>query len=235
MLLHLNLKVNLIGNTEADGTKNGVKIAVPLKHLSNFWRSLEMPFINCKVEISLKRYERCLLTAANTATFRITDVKRYVPIVTLSIEGNSKLSKLLNEGFKRPIYCNEYKVTPNKTVEIAAVNEEKYIRELPDSSFQGVKRLFILAYDQTAGNNQVSFNSYKKNFLPRVKIDNYNIQVDRRNFCDQPINDSVKQYDEIRKVSTGQGDDYTTSCLLDVAYFENNYRLIAAVNLSKFK
>ena len=149
MLLHLNLKVNLIGNTEADGTKNGVKIAVTLKHLSNFWRSLEMPFINCKVEISLKRYERCLLTAANTATFRITDVKRYVPIVTLSIEGNSKLSKLLNEGFKRPIYCNEYKVTPNKTVETAAANEEKYIRELFDSSCQGVKRLFVLAYDNT--------------------------------------------------------------------------------------
>ena len=72
------------------------------------------------------------------------------------------MSKLLNEGFKRPIYCNEYKVTPNKTVEIAAVNEEKYIREVPDSSFQGVKRLFILAYDKTADNNQVSFNSYKK-------------------------------------------------------------------------
>ena len=89
MLLHLNLKVNLIGNTEADGTKNGVKIAVPLKYLSNFWRSLEMPLINCKVELSLKWYERCLLTAATTATFKITDAKLYVPIVTLSVEDNS--------------------------------------------------------------------------------------------------------------------------------------------------
>ena len=76
-------KANLIGNTEANGTKNGVKIAVPLKYLSNFWRSLEMPPINCKVEISLKWYERCLLTAATTATLRITDAKLYVPIVTL--------------------------------------------------------------------------------------------------------------------------------------------------------
>ena len=66
-----------------------------------------MPFINCNVELSLKWCERCLLTAANTATFRITDAKLYVPIVTLSIEDNSKLSKLLNEGFKRPIYWNE--------------------------------------------------------------------------------------------------------------------------------
>ena len=89
-----------IGNTENNGTKNGVKIAVPLKYLSNFWRSLEMPLINCKVELSLKWYERCLLTTANTATFKITDAKLYVPIVTLSAEDNAKLSKLLGKGFK---------------------------------------------------------------------------------------------------------------------------------------
>ena len=96
-----------------------------------------MPLINCKVELSLKWYETCLLTAANTATFKITDAKLYVPIVTLSIEDNSKLSKLLNEGFKRPIYWNEYKVTPNKIVEIANANDKEYIRELLDSSCQG--------------------------------------------------------------------------------------------------
>ena len=88
-------KASLIGNTEENETKYGVKIAVSLKYLSNFWRSLEMPLINCKVELSLKWYERCLLTAATTATFRITDAKLYVPIVTLSIEDNSKLTKLI--------------------------------------------------------------------------------------------------------------------------------------------
>ena len=66
----------------------------------------------------------------------------------------------------------------------------------------------------------------------RVKTDSCNIEIDGRNFYDQPINDSIKQYDEVRKISTGQGDDYTTSCLLDYSYFENNYRLIAA-DLSK--
>ena len=227
-------KANLIGNTEANGAKNGVKIAVPLKYLSNFWRILEMPLINCKVELSLKCYERCLLTATNTATFTVTDAKLYVSIVTLSIEDNSKLTELLNEGFKRPIYWNEYKVTPNKVVEIAAVNDVKYIRELLDSSCQGVKRLFVLPYNNTAGNNQVSVDSYKKYFLPRVKIDNYNLEIDGRNFYDQPINCSIKQYDEIRKISTGQGDDYTTGCLLDYPYFTKNYRLLAA-DLSKQK
>ena len=144
------------------------------------------------------------------------------------------MPKLLNQGFKIPIYWNEYKVTPNKIAEIADVNEEKPIRELLDSSCQGVKRLFVLAYNNTAGNGQVSVDSYKKYFLPRVKIDNYNIEIDVSNFYDQPINDSIKQYDEIRKISTGQRDDYTTGCLLDYSYFRKNYRLIAA-DLSKTK
>ena len=108
------------------------------------------------------------------------------------------------------------------------------MRELLDLSYQRVKRLFVLAYDNTEGNDQVSVYSFKTYFLPRVKIENYNIKIDGRNFYDQPINDSIKQYDEIRKISTGQGDDYTTGCLLDFAYFENNYRLIAA-DLSKQK
>ena len=173
-------------------------------------------------------------TGADSATFKITDAKFYAPIVTLSEADNVKLSKLLGEGFKRSIYWNKYKVIGNKIVEIATNNEEKYIRELLDSSWQGVKRLFVLAYNNKEGDNKVSVDSFKKYFLPRVKIENYNIEIDGKNFYDQPINDSIKQYDEIRKISTGQGDDYTTGCLLDFSYFKNNYRLIAA-DLSKQK
>ena len=193
-----------------------------------------MPLIKCNVELSLKWYETCLLTTATTATFEITDAKLYVSVVTLSVEHNLKLSKLLSEGFKRPIYWNEYKVTPNKITEITANNDIKYIRELLGSSCQGVNRLFVLVYDNTAGNNQVSVDSYKKYFLPRIKINTYNIEIDGRNFYDQPINDSIKQYDEVRKISTGKGDDYTTGCLLDFSYFEKNYRIVA-VDLSKHK
>ena len=86
-------------------------------------------------------------------------------------------------------------------IEIADNNEEKYIREFLDSSYQGVKRLFVLAYYNTEGNNQVSINSFKKYFVPRVKIENYNIEIDGRNFYDQSINHSIKQYDEVRKIS----------------------------------
>ena len=80
----------------------------------------------------------------------------------------------------------------------------------------------MLAYNNTADNDEVSIDSYKKYVLPRVKKDNYNIEIYGRNFYDQPINDSMKQNDEVRKISTGQGDDYTTGCLLDFAYLENN-------------
>ena len=106
--------------------KNGAKIAVPLKYLTNFWRSLEMLLINCKVELSLKWNENCMLfSEEGNSVFAITDTKLYVPIVTLSAEDNVKLSKLLGEGFKRSIYWNKYKVIPNKTY-----NANQYIREL---------------------------------------------------------------------------------------------------------
>ena len=79
--------------------------------------------------------------------------------------------------------------------------------------------MFVLAYYNIEGNNQVSIDSFKKYFLSRVKIENYNIEIDRRDFYDQSINDSVRQYHEIRKILAGQGDDYTTGCLLDFTYF----------------
>ena len=125
-------KASGIGDTENNGTKNGIEIAVPLKYLSNFWISLETPFINCKVELSLKCIENCVLTTAanaNKTTFEITDAKLYVPIVALSIEDNAKLSKLLGEGFKRSIYWNKYKVIENTVVQFSDENLEKYIKE----------------------------------------------------------------------------------------------------------
>ena len=63
-----------------------------------------------------------------------------------------------------------------------------------DSSWQGVKRLFVLAYNNTAGNNQVSVDSFKKYFLPRVKIENYDIEIDWRKFYDQSVNDSINPF-----------------------------------------
>ena len=80
-----------------------VKIAVSLKYLSNFWRSLEMPLINCKIHLDLNWSKGCVMSTIADTTFKITDTKLYVPIVTLSSKNNVKLVKLLEEGFKRPV------------------------------------------------------------------------------------------------------------------------------------
>ena len=119
-------------------------------------------------------------TGADSTTFKITNAKLYVPIVNLSAEDNAKLSKLLGEGFKRSIQWIKYKVIDNIEVSINRANEKythkkKYKREQFDASYQGVKRLFVLANDNIAGNDQVSIDSFKRYFLPRVKIENYNI------------------------------------------------------------
>ena len=92
--------------------------------------------------------------------------------------------------------------------------------------------MFVLHNNNKEGDNKVSVDSFKKYFPPRNKIEKYNIEIDGRNLYDQPINNSIKQYDEIRKISPCDG--YTTGCLLNFAYFEKNYRLIA-VDLSKQK
>ena len=84
--------------------------------------------------------------------------------------------------------------------------------------------MFVLANDNTAGADQVSFDSFKKYFLPRFKIEICTTEIDGRNFYDQPINDLIKQYDEIRKISTQKGGHYTTGCLLDFDYFEKKYK-----------
>ena len=140
-----------------------------------------MPLINCKIEVSLKWYESCILSSAGTAaTLIITDAKLYVPVVTLKIEGNAKLSKLLSEGFKRSVYGNKYQTI------LADYAKNSYIRERIGAGFEGVSRLFVLPYAH--GNNFTKENSYKKYFLPTLKIKNYHIEIDGRNFYNQSIN-----------------------------------------------
>ena len=114
-----------------------------------------------QVELSLTWYENCILSSAGTAaTFAITDSKLYVPVVTLKTEDNVKLSKLLNEGFKRLVYWNKHKI-------ILRDYDNEFIRQRLDASFQGFSKLFVLAYAR--GDNVTNENSYRKYFLPKLK------------------------------------------------------------------
>ena len=126
--------------------------------------------------------------ANRETTFKITSIKLYFPIVTLSTKDNVNLTKQLNEGFKRSVYWNEYK----SKIETKDLDNDNITRCPLDASFQGVNRLFVLAFNNTTQNvannpinntaNRVQRDSYRKYFLPRVDITNYNVSIDGRNF-----------------------------------------------------
>ena len=181
-----------------------------------------MSLINVKVHLEMTWIEKFVLSSAGeSATFKITDTKLYAPIVTLSTEDNVKLTK--SNRFKCSVYWNEYKTMPAKVI-----NNKTNIYELLSASFQGIRRLFVLAYDSKGTDyDDAGIKNNRKYFLPRAEIKNYNVLIDGRNFYDQPINDLIKQYDEVRKVVIGQGDNYTTRCLQDYAYFKDNFKVIA--------
>ena len=154
-------KVSLLGNPDVDGgiAKRSVKIVVPLKYLSNFFRSLEMPLINCKFKLNLTWKKECILSTDNgNAVFIINDKKMFVPVVTLSKEDNKDFIEQQNKGFQRSVYWNEYKT--KGVTENADANNFKYISL--DPSFQGVNRLFFMSYN--TANDQPNRNGQQKYF-----------------------------------------------------------------------
>ena len=219
-----NFKAKITSETGDDETKN-VEIMVPLKYLSNFWRTSEMPLINCEVNLILIWSSTCVIVSTNnanqSATFTITNTRLYVPVVTLSTQENAKLLQQLKSGFKRVINWNNYLSKP----ELLAQNPN--LNHLVEPSFQGVNRLFVLAFE-----NDAQRTSTKHYYLPNIEIKDYNIMINGENFFDQPIKNNKVTYENIRKIATGQGDDYTTGCLLDYQYIKDYYKMIA-VDLSK--
>ena len=139
-----NFKTKITGQTNDDGIIN-VEIMVPLKYLSNFWRTLEMPLINCEVELILTWSRNCVIISTNVAnqnpTFTITETTLHVPVVTLSTQDNAKLLPQLKSGFKRTISWNKYLAKP----ELLAQNTN--LNHLIEPSFQGVNRLFVLTFE----------------------------------------------------------------------------------------
>ena len=105
--------------------------------------------------------------------------------------------------------------------------QNRNLNHLIEPSFQGVNRLFVLAFEND--DDRTSGDQY---YLPTVEIKDYNIMINSENFFDQSIKNNKVTYENIRKIATGQGDYYTTCCLLDYSYFADTYKMIA-VDLSK--
>ena len=137
--------------------------------------------------------------------------------MTLFTEENTKLNNLLSAGFERSVFWNEYKSKIETNT--ADLNNLKII--VLDSSFQGVNRLFVLAYIYHGPtlNGKMYMNSSKSYSLPRVKLSKFNVLIDGRNFYDQPISFDIKKYEELLKLTTGRDENYTTGCLLDYDYY----------------
>ena len=160
-------KSNIIGQTNNNGIIN-VEIMVPLKYSSNFWRTLEMPLIRCKIELILTWSRDCVIiyTDVNNQipTFTMTETNLYVPVVTLSTQDNSKLLPHLKSGFKTTISWNKYLAKP----ELLAQNPN--LNDLIEPSFESVNRLFVLTFEN---DNQRASN--KRYYIPNVEIKDYNV------------------------------------------------------------
>ena len=170
--------------------------------------------------------ENCVIVYADVAnqdaTFAITETKVYDRVVTSSTQDNPKLLQQLKSGFKRRVNRDKYQSKPELLVQNANFNY------LVESGFQGVNRLFVLAFE-----DDTQRPSNKRYYHSNGEINDYNVMTDGKSFVIQPIkNDKVTNKN--RKIPTGQGDDYTTGCLLDYAYLEDNYKMIA-IDLSKQK
>ena len=197
-----------------------VRTGVALKYLSNFRITLEM-----KINLILTWSITCFIIdnpiAGQERIFTITDTNLYVPIITLSIQDNAKLLQQLKSGFKRTINWNKYEL------KLTVQAQNQYLDSVINPSSQGVNRLFVLSFQ-----NNGSRTSYTIYNLPLVEVNCYNVVIDGRNFFEQPVKNNFITYDNIWKIATGQGDDYTTGCLLDYNYF-NSYYKMTATDLSK--
>ena len=182
-----------------------------------------MPFINCEINLILTWPENCIISnaAANqNTTSAITDTKLYVPVLTLSTQDNAKLFQKLKSCLKRTINYNKYQSI------VTTQPPNQYLDYLIDPSFQKLNRLFVLIFGINA--NRLG---RTRCYFPTVKIEDYNIIIDGKNFFKQPIKNDIKTYN-IQKTKTGQGDGYRTACLLDYNHFKNHYKVIA-IDLGK--
>ena len=164
-----------------------------------------MLLINYEINLIITWSTNCVISNAVTnqdATFAITDTKLYAAVVTLSTEDKVELLQQLKSGFKPTINWHKYN-SKSETLNVP----NPYLDFLINPSFLGVNRLFVLPFN--ALQNRTGYSRY---YLPTAKKEDYHVMIDGRNFFDQSIKNDIKTYESIRKITTGQGDDYTTGC-----------------------
>ena len=234
-------KTKIVGSLAAgDLEKDDIEIAISLKYLGSFWRSLDIPLINCEITLILSWYEKCVLVgkalrnvpdpqpdppiaaieSPTDAKFEITDCKLYVHVVTLSAENDNKLLEQLKSGFRRSIKWNKY------MSQMSNQNKNNNLNYLIDTTFSNVNRLFVLSFE-----NEVDRTSYYKYYVLSVKIKDYNVLIDGNAFFERLIKNIEETYEKIIQITDHSG-YYTRENLLDYEYFKKHYKLVP-IDLSK--
>ena len=195
---------------------------MPLKHLGNFWNSLNIPLINCKISLTLSCSESCVINSLEkrlvrvaqggnpavygdfpeSAAFKIKDCKLYVPVVTLSAKNDNKLLEELKKGFKRTIKWNKYRS------EMSNQTKNNNLNYLIDPTFPNVNRLFVLTFENE--DDRISFSKY---YIPKVEIRDFNMLSDGKPFFEIPVKNKEEAYEAIIEMS--KNNDYTKGNLLD--------------------
>ena len=151
------------------------------------------------------------------ATFKITDVKLFVPVVSLSKENDIKLLEQLKTGFKRTIKWNKYRS------QMIIQPQNSNLNYLIDPTFTSVNRLFVLSFPRN--NNTDSRYSFSNYSVPNVKVNDFNVLIDGKSFFDLSVKNDEEAYEKITDMSNNS--DYSTGNLLDYAHYRKHYRLIA--------
>ena len=153
-------RVKITGKTPDNRNTKNVEIIVPLKYLSNFWRTLEMSLIICEVNLELAWSRDCVITnSTGEGKFAITETKLYVSVLTLSTQDNVKLLQQLKSDFKRIINWNKYESS------VKTFAQNRYLNDLINIIFQAVNRFFVSSFEDEDGRT-----SHATYYLPKVEI-----------------------------------------------------------------
>ena len=201
---HFKYQKKIIGSTIDNANRLFAEVVVPLRYISNFWRSLDLPLINCEIEFDLlwarnfitteiSRTFRAVNPTTNPvvyqvtsqiaiATFQINNAKHYVPVVTLSINRQSNnfiFLENIKQEFKRSISWNKYRS------EIATQPKNNNLDYLIDPAFRNINRLFVLSFKN--GNSDPTRDSFDKYYMALEEIKDFNVLVDNKPFFYHPV------------------------------------------------
>ena len=178
-------KTKIVGNTRDNNNRLNAEVVAPLKYLSNFWRSRDLPLIYCEIELDLSWSRYCGISeilrrpavpaipnanppvpvAAETETASTTfqvNIRLYVPVVTLTINDNTEFLENIKKGFKRTISWNKYRF------EITTQPKNNNLDYLIDPTFRNINKLFALSFINS--DNDPTRNSFNKYYMPLVEI-----------------------------------------------------------------